>query len=111
MKKYLKEIIILIIQLLTFYILPLFAGPADTMGLIVLMILITFNISLLLGILSNDKIKYLYSLLIAILFIPSVYIYYNDSALIHSLWYFVISLVAIVIGSIIKKFVLKINKK
>ena len=78
---------------------------------IVLMILITFNISLLLGILSNNKIKYLYSLLIAILFIPSIYIYYNDSALIHSLWYFVISLVAIVIGSIIKKIVLKINKK
>lgn len=107
MKKYLKEIIILVIQLLTFYILPLSAGPTDTMGLIVLIILITFNISLLLGILSNNNIKYIYPLVITILFIPTIFIYYNDSALVHSLWYFIISLFAIIVGSAIKKVLIK----
>ena len=33
MKKHLKEIIILLIQLFMFYIFPLFAGPTDAMGM------------------------------------------------------------------------------
>ena len=39
MKKYLKEILILLIQLFMFYVFPLFAGPTDVMGMIVLLIL------------------------------------------------------------------------
>ena len=35
MKKYLKEILILLIQLFMFYVFPLFAGPTDVMGMIV----------------------------------------------------------------------------
>ena len=101
MKKYLKEIIILIIQLLVFYILPLFAGPTDAMGLVVLIILSVFILGLILGTISNQKIKYLYPLLISILFIPSVFIYYNESALVHTIWYFVISYIGLLIGSII----------
>ena len=31
MKKYLKEIIIILIQLFMFYIFPMFAGPTDAM--------------------------------------------------------------------------------
>ena len=34
MKKYLKEILILLIQLFMFYVFPLFAGPTDVMGMI-----------------------------------------------------------------------------
>ena len=32
MKKYLKEILILLIQLFMFYVFPLFAGPTDCYG-------------------------------------------------------------------------------
>ena len=108
MKKYLKEIIILIIQLLVFYVLPLFAGPTDAMGMVFLIILSVFVLGLILGIISNKKIKYLYPLIISILFIPSVFIYYNESALVHAVWYFVISYIGLLIGSIIN---LIINKK
>ena len=38
------------------------------------------------------------SLLVSVLFIPSVFIYYNDSALIHSIWYLVISSVGLLIA-------------
>ena len=34
MKKYLKEILILLIQLFMFYVFPLFAGPTDIMGMV-----------------------------------------------------------------------------
>lgn len=105
MKKYIKEIIALLIQILLFYLLPLFAGPTDTMGMVFLLIISTLILSLILGVVSNNKIKYLYPLVIAILFIPSVFIYYNETALIHAVWYFVISLVALSIGSIIKNFI------
>ena len=41
MKKYIKEIIILILQLFMFYIFPLFAGPTDAMGMVFLIWLST----------------------------------------------------------------------
>lgn len=102
MKKYLKEIIILFIQLFMFYIFPLFAGPSDIMGMIVIIIFATFFLSFILGIISNNKIKYLYPVLISIMFIPTVFIYYNETALIHALWYLAVSFVSLFIGAGIK---------
>ena len=105
MKKYLKEIIILTIQLIVYYLLPLTAGPADGMGLVVLIILLTHILSLILGIISNNKYKLLYPIIVSIIFIPSVFIYYNESALIHSIWYLVDSSIGIFIGSLIHKLI------
>ena len=101
MKRYLKEIIILLLQLFMFYIFPLFAGPTDAMGMVLLIILSTFGLSFVLSCISKNRIKYLYPVIISILFIPSVFIYYNESALIHSIWYLVISSIGIIIGLII----------
>lgn len=103
MKRFIKEIVILLIQLFVFYILPLFAGPTDAMGMVLLMILATFVLSIIIGSISKEKIKYLYPIIISILFIPSVFIYYNESALVHALWYLVISTVGLISGTIIYK--------
>ena len=111
MKKHLKEIIIFIIQLLVFYILPLFAGPADTMGLVVLLILCTFILPLILGIIPNNNIRFLYPIVISILFIPSVFIYYNNSALIYTIWFIVDAYIGIFIGSLIHIIINKLKKK
>ena len=107
MKKYLKEIIVLLIQLFMFYIFPMFAGPTDAMGMVFLIWVSTIILGIIIAIISSNKIKYLYPIIIAILFIPSVFIYYNESALVHSLWYLVSSSVGVLIGTII----CKINKK
>lgn len=103
MKRYLKEIIILILQLYMFYISPLFAGPTDIMGMVLLIILVTLLLSIIIGGISKEKIKYLYPIIVAILFIPSIFIYYNDSALIHSIWYLVISSIGVLVGTILYK--------
>ena len=103
MNKYLKEIIIVILQLFMFYISPLFAGPTDTMGMVLLIILATLILAIILGTISNNKIKYVYPILVAILFIPSIWIYYNESALIHSIWYLIISSVGLLVGVVINK--------
>ena len=101
MKKYIKEIIILSIQLFMFYIYPLFMGPTDAMGMVFIIWISTIVLGFLIGLISPKKIKYLYPIVISILFIPSIFIYYNESALIHSLWYLVSSSAGILIGSII----------
>ena len=107
MKKYLKEIIILIIQLFMFYIFPLFAGPTDAMGMVFLILVTTFILSIILASISKEKIKYSYPILVSIIFIPSVFIHYNSSALINSLWYLVTSIIGMLIGTIINKLVKK----
>ena len=99
MKHYGKEWIIIVLQLFMFYILPLFAGPTDMMGVVFLLVLATLLFSLILGIVSNNKVKYLYPVICAVVFIPSVFIYYNESALIHSLWYLVVSAIGLTVGT------------
>ena len=110
MKKYLKEIIILIIQLFMFYIFPLFSGPTDIMGMVFLIILSTFSLAFILSILSNNKIKYFYPFITSLMFIPTVFIYYNESALIHSLWYLVISSIGVIIGIIFNRIINYLRK-
>lgn len=107
MKKYLKEIIILFIQLIMFYVFPLSLHICEPMEMVFIILFVTLVLSLLLGCSSKYKLKYLYPIIISILFIPTVFIYYNESALIHSVWYLVISLVGILVGSIIKLIVRK----
>ena len=104
MKKYFKEIAILIAQLLMFYVFPLTAGPTDAMGMVFLIIVATFVLAIIMGSVSKKKAKYVYPLLVSVLFIPSVFIYYNESALIHSIWYLVISSVGLLIGALMQYF-------
>lgn len=111
MKKHIKEIIVLIIQTFMFYIFPLFAGPTDVMGMVLIILLSTLILSIIIANISKQKIKYLYPIIISILFTPSVFIYYNTSALIHILWHMEISFIGIVVGTIIHKIAQKNNYK
>lgn len=111
MKRYIKEIITLILQIFMFYIFPLFAGPTDAMGMVVLILLATTVLSLVLGIISREKIKYFYPVVTAVIFIPSVFIHYNESALIHSLWYLAVSSVGMTAGTLINSIIKRIKHR
>ena len=103
MKKYLKEAVIFALQLFSFYLLPLFFGAVGPFGIITLMIILTLILSSLAGVFCKEKTKYFYPLATAVCFIPSVFIYYNESALIHSLWYFCVSALGLLIGAASKR--------
>ncbi len=103
MKNYQSEIILLIIQLFMFYIFPLFCGPTDIMGMVFIILLTTFILAIIIGCISKYKIKYLYPIIISILFIPSIFIYYNESALIHAWWYFCVASIGLVLGIILNE--------
>lgn len=107
MKRFVREIVILLIQSSVFYLIPLFGMNENPMGMVLLIILLTFVLSLILGAVSKEKIKYLYPIVISVWFIPSVFIYYNETALIHALWYLVVSAVGMAIGALINKAVSK----
>ena len=108
MRKFVKEIIILVVQSAVFYLVPLFGMTDNPMGMVLLIVLLTLGLSLILGAVSKEKIKYLYPVIISVLFIPSVFIYYNETALVHAIWYLVVSLVGVAIGTVINKAVRKV---
>ena len=103
MKKYIKEIIIFVFQMFMFYIFPLFAGPTDAMGMVLLIWLSTIILAMVMASVSEKKIKYVYPAIMSILFIPSVFIYYNESALVHSSWYLCSGYIGCIIGLVIYK--------
>ena len=105
MKKFGKEIIIMLLQLFMFYIFPMFAGPADGIGLVVLILLATFVLAIIMGGFSDSLVKYTYPILAATVFIPTVPIYYNGTAMIHALWYLVVSSAGLAIGILIRAIV------
>lgn len=98
MKAYRKEIIIIIIQVFMHCIFPVFAGPGDEMGLVVLLLLSTFVLSFLMGCFSRNKLKFTYPIVPALLFVLTIPIYYNASALIHAVWYLVLSALGVLTG-------------
>ena len=101
MKKYLKELIIFILQLCMLYIFPMLAGPTDAIGMVFGIIIATLILSFVLGIISGNTIKFLYPIIVAVTFIPTVMIYYNSSALIHTVWYLFVSGIGVFVGSFI----------
>lgn len=107
MKHYRKELLLLLIQFLIFYLFPLTAGPTDMMGMVVVLLFSTLILSVLMGILSGHKIKYAFPPAVALIFLPSVFIHYNTTALTHCIWYLIVSLIGLCIGCIIRAFVRK----
>ena len=99
MKRYWKEIGIILVQLFMFYGLPLLDGPVNGLEMVVLILLVTMLLSVVLGAVSSHRIKYMYPLAIAVLFVPSVWMYYNESALIHAMWYLKGAAIGLAIGS------------
>lgn len=106
MKKYLKEVIILLCQVVLFYLTPLLLRSFDVIGMILFMFSITFILSCTITVISDTKLKYLYPIFVLLVFIPSVFIYYNSSALIHSVWYMFISLFGVLVGAFANRFII-----
>ena len=102
MKVFRKWIAVIFVQLLILYVPPLLAGADEIIGMILWMLIATVILSAVLGFAAAERTKYLYPLAAALVFVPAVFIFYNDSALVHALWYFCASMIGILSGSIIR---------
>lgn len=103
MKKIKENLLYYLVLILNFYLLPLLIRDTGS-GMLVLLILVPL-ICLITSILYGKKngFNILYSLFVALLFIPSIFIYYNSSAMIYILAYGVIACIGSVIGDFLRK--------
>lgn len=101
MKRIGIESVILCIQFCMFYIYPMFMSKVGPIAMVIVILLTTLFLSLLLGVISRSKIKFLYPFVIALLFLPTVWVYYNESAMVHAIWYLVVSGIGVCVGSFI----------
>lgn len=103
MEKLKKNWIYYFIMFIAFYLVPILikdTGSGMTILLIVIP-LITLITSLIYGL--RNTFDFVYPLIVAILFIPTLFIYYNTSAWIYIIVYSVIAVIGELIGKILKK--------
>ena len=103
MKKIREMSVYLIVITLAFYVLPAFINDTGT-GIFFLLILppiICFVTSIIYGIRHSFNLIFL--LIIMILFIPTIFIFYNESAAVYVLIYGIIATIGNLLGSLIKK--------
>ena len=103
MKKIREMSVYLIVITLAFYVLPAFINDTGT-GIFFLLILtpiICFITSIIYGIRHSFNLIFL--LIIMILFIPTIFIFYNESAAVYVLIYGIIAAIGNLLGSLIKK--------
>ena len=101
MKNYFEEIVIFILQLIVFYVFPLWAVDTNSNGMIVIVLLSTFIAALAMGGISKKKLKFYYPIIISLLFIPAAYIYNTEFLVFHSLWCLISAAFGVIVGHIV----------
>ena len=99
MDKIRKMIPYLLVIIFAFYILPLIINDTGT-GMIILLIgipIICFITSFIYG--MKNVFNWLFPILVTSLFIPTIFIFYNESAAFYSVVYGLITVVGSFIGS------------
>lgn len=94
----------LIIAICAFYLLPLIIKDTGSAMFVLLMAMpfIIFISSFFYGLFNG--INLVYVLIIAVLFIPTVYIFYNLSAFVYFYIFGIVALVGNLIGGLVNKF-------
>lgn len=98
-----KMLVYLLVCAIAFYALPLLGKDTGSFILILLIIIpvTCFIISLFYGI--KNGFDFIFSVIVGILFIPTIFIYYNSSAWVYIIGYAIISLVGNSVGGFFVK--------
>ena len=103
MEKLKKNWIYYLVILIAFYIVPMLIKDTGS-GMFILLIvipLITLITSLIYGL--RNTVDFIYPLIVAILFIPTLFIYYNNSAWIYIFVYSMIAVIGELLGKTLQK--------
>jgi hypothetical protein len=107
MKKYLKELIIAFIELALIFLFPLIPmGNKDAH--IILIMALTLIVGIIGVAISNKKIKFLFPVLATVMVVPTMFMYYEPRVYGNIFWMFVFSLLAVIIGEVLRLVVLGI---
>ena len=109
MKKYLKELIIAVIETAFLFLFPLIPmGNKDAH--IILLLVITLIIGIVGVAISDKKIKFLFPVFSTIMVVPTMFIYYEPRVYGNIFWMFVFSALATIIGELLRLIVLGVIK-
>ena len=109
MKKYLKELVIAIIETALLFLFPLIPmGNKDAH--IILLLVLTLIVGIVGVAISDKKIKFLFPVLATIMVVPTMFMYYEPRVYGNIFWMFVFSLLAVIIGEILRLIVLGVIK-
>lgn len=118
MLKIRKEIYIMIIQLIIFWIFQIIARCTGEMYGVLLVLLLVYPISVLVLSITmswtESKLKYMYPFYVLIIYMPIAYIFLYNSTYEYGLVYFGISVLGMIIGLVsdyIVRFLTKDKKK
>ena len=100
MEKTKKMLAYWLIIIFAFYILPLLIKDTASGMLILLIVIpiISFLVSYVYG--RKNSFDWLFSIFIMLAFIPSIFIFYNESAAIYTLVYGILSIIGQFIGNL-----------
>ena len=114
MLKIRKELWVMILQFIVFLGSPVIAKLSGEVYGLLMVLLIIYPISVLVLSIAiswmESKLKYLYPLYVAIIFLPIAYIFLNNSAYVYSLVFAGISAFGIMIG-VISNYISKLFTK
>ena len=103
MENFKKNWIYYFIILIAFYIVPMLIKDTGS-GMFILLIvipLITLITSIIYGL--RNTVDFIYPLLVAILFIPTLFIYYNTSAWVYVIAYSMVAVIGELLGKTLQK--------
>ena len=103
MNKIKKNWIYYLIIFITFYLIPILIKDTGS-GMFILLIvipLITLITSIIYGL--RNTFDFIYPLIVAILFIPTLFIYYNSSAWVYVIAYSMIALIGELLGKTLQR--------
>lgn len=103
MDKIKKNWVYYFIIFMTFYLIPILIQDTGS-GMFILLIvipLITLITSIIYGL--RNVFDFIYPLIVAILFIPTLFIYYNISAWVYIIAYSLIALIGEILGKTLQK--------
>lgn len=107
MGRFKKEAAAAAMQLAVFWLVPLlfsfFKGKGGAIFMVQLMLICTGVLSAFLCTGSENRIKFIFPIFAAVMFLPTVPVYYNSTAMIHSLWYFAASWIGMGMGALKKR--------
>ena len=105
MKKHLKELIIAGIETAFLFLFPLIPmGNKDAH--IILLLVITLIVGIVGVAISDKKIKFLFPVLATVMVVPTMFMYYEPRVYGNIFWMFVFSLLAVIIGEVLRLIVL-----
>ena len=107
MAKIKKGLFFILLQTIIFYGMPVFAGPTDIMGLVILQFGLTFALSVIVGAFTKSEMKFIFPIIATVGFIPAILIYLNFTAYIYLLFYAVITVAGVAIGTGIRKLLIR----